>query len=90
MLRIEPAKLKNLLDRSLIYQGVPCQIIEILGDEPPVLVLRDLRGHKVMQTNQYGDAGSWAAQTFTVALLNARGDQFNPDLPELAGLDLLA
>ena len=90
MLRIEPAKLKNLLGRSLSYQGVPCQIIEILGENPPVLVLRDLRDHKVMQANQYGDAGGWAAQNFSVALLNARGDQFNPDLPELTGLDLLA
>jgi hypothetical protein len=44
---------------------------------------------KVIQPNQYGDAVGWAPQTFTVALLDARRDRLNPDLPELAGLDLL-
>ncbi len=90
MLRLEPDKLKNLLGRSLFYQGVPCQIIEILGEEPPALVFRDLRDRKVLQPNQYGEAGGWASQTFTVALLDVQGDRFNPDLPELAALDLLA
>jgi hypothetical protein len=88
MLRIEPAKLKNLLGRSLSYQGVPCQIIEILGENPPVLVLRDLRDHKVMQANQYGDAGDHQPRTFTVPLLNVRRDRLNPDLPELVAFDL--
>ncbi len=51
-----------------------------------------LQGHqerKVIQPTQYGDAGDWIAETFTVALLNSRRDGFNPDLPELAGFDLL-
>lgn len=88
MLRLNPDKLKTLLGRSLNYQGVPCQVIEILGQEQPALVLRDLRDHKVIQPNQYGDAGGWGPQLFTVALLNARQDRFNPDLPEIATLDL--
>lgn len=90
MLRLDPDKLKILLGRSLNYQGTPCQVIEILGEEPPVLVLRDLRGTKVMQPNQHGDAGGWASPLFTVALLNVRQDGFNLDLPGLAELDLLA
>jgi hypothetical protein len=53
-------------------------------------VLRDRQGHKVIQANQYGDAGDRSPRTFTVAVLDPRGDGFNPDLPELAAFDLLA
>lgn len=90
MLRLDPDKLKNLLGCCLSYQGIPCQVIEMLGEEPPILVLRDLRDHQVIQPNQYGDAGGWTPQMFTVAVLNIHGDRFNPDWPELAALDLLA
>ncbi len=91
MLQLDPEKLKTLLGRSLSYQGVPCQVIELLAEEePPALVLRDARDRKVIQPNQYGDAVGWAPQTFTVAMLDVRRDRFNPDLPELAGFDLLA
>ncbi len=90
MLRLDPDKLKTLLGRVLNYQGVPCRVIEILGGEPPTLVLLDLRNAKVIQPNQYGDAGGWGPQLFTVALLNIRQDGLNPDLPELTALDLSA
>ena len=89
MLRLDPDKLKMLLGRSLSYQGVACRVIEILADEP-ALVLRDPRDRQVIQPNQYGDAGGWTPQLFTVAVLNTRRDGFNPDLAELTALDLLA
>jgi hypothetical protein len=89
MLRIDSDKLKTLLEQPLTYQGMPCRVIEILADEP-ALVLRDRHDHKVIQPNQYGDAGDWLPRTFTVAVLNVRRDGFNPELPELASFDLLA
>ncbi len=85
---IDPEKLKPLLGQTLHYQGMACQVIEILAD-PPALVLQGRHERKVIQPTQYGDAGDWIAETFTVALLNSRLDGFNPDLPELAGFDLL-
>ena len=91
MLQLDPAKLKTLLGRSLNYQGMSCRVIELLtGEEPPALVLRASDNSKVIQPNQYGDAVGWAPQTFTVAVLDVNRDRFNPDLPELAGFDLLA
>lgn len=91
MLPLDPNKLKILLGRSLNYQGLPCQVIELLVEEkPPALVLRASDPSKVIQPNQYGDAVGWAPKTFTVAVLNVHGDRFNPDLPELASFDLLA
>lgn len=89
MLRVDSDKLKKLLDQPLTYQGIPCRVIDILADEP-ALVLRDQQNHKVIQANQYGDAGDRSPRTFTVAVLDARRDAFNPDLPELAAFDLLA
>ncbi|MER2527341.1 MAG: hypothetical protein ABTR07_05380 [Candidatus Competibacter denitrificans] len=88
-MRIDAEKLQNLLNKSITYQGIPCQVIEILPLEP-ALVLLDCRDQKVLQANQYGDAGYWAPQTFTVALLDAQNQGFNPDLPELATFDLSA
>jgi hypothetical protein len=90
MLPLNPDKLKALLGRFLNYQGLSCQVIELLiEEEPPALVLRASGDSKVIQPNQYGDAVGWAPQTFTVAVLDKRRDRFNPDLPELAEFDLL-
>lgn len=88
MPRIDPEKLQKLLGQILHYQGRPHQVIEILSEEP-ALVLRDRQDRKILQTNQYGNASGWAPQTFTVALLDAGRDRLNPDLPELVGFDLL-
>ena len=90
MLPLNPDKLKALLGRFLNYQGLSCQVIELLiEEEPPALVLRASGDNKVIQSNQYGDAVGWAPQTFTVAVLDERRDGFNPDLPELTEFDLL-
>ncbi len=87
---LNPDKLKTLLGRFLSYRGLSCQVIELLIEEDaPSLVLRVNGDSKVIQPNQYGDAVGWAPQTFTVAVLDERRDHFNPDLPELAGFDLL-
>ncbi|MBK7540465.1 MAG: hypothetical protein IPP10_08755 [Candidatus Competibacteraceae bacterium] len=88
MLRIDARKLQTLLDQTLSYRGLSCRVIEILTDEP-ALVLRDRQDHKVIQANQYGEAGPRVPRTFTVTLLDSQGDGFNPDLPELATFDLL-
>lgn len=88
MLRIDSDKLKTLLGQPLTYRGMPCRVIEILADEP-ALVLRDRHDHKIIQPNQYGDAGDWLPRTFTVAVLDVQRDGLNPDLPELSAFDLL-
>ncbi|MCP5196323.1 MAG: hypothetical protein H6974_06010 [Gammaproteobacteria bacterium] len=89
MLQAAPDKLKALLDQTLTYRGISCRVIEILADEP-ALVLRDQEHRRILQANQYGDAGEHGPRIFTVALFDTRGDGFNPDLPELATLDLLS
>jgi hypothetical protein len=80
-------KLKILLDQNLTYQGISCRVIDLLVDEL-ALVLRDGDDHRILQANQYGDAGDHQPRTFTVPLLNTRRDRLNPDLPELVAFDL--
>ena len=88
MPNIDPDKLKQLLGQTFNYRELDCQVIEILTD-PPALVLQGRQERKIIQPNQYGDAGDRIIETFTVALLNPRRDGFNPDLPGLSGLELL-
>ncbi len=89
MLHLDPPALKKLLGQTLTYQGAACQVIDILADEP-ALVLRDGDDRRILQANQYGDVGDHQPRTFTVNLLNNRRDGLNPDLPELAAFDLLS
>lgn len=47
----------SLLGDFLHYRGIACQVIEILADEP-ALVLRDCSDHTLIQADQYGHAGN--------------------------------
>ena len=87
MLHLDPHALKKLLGQTLTYQGAACQVIDILADEP-ALVLRDGNDRRFLQANQYGDVGDHHPRTFTVNLLNNHRDGLNPELPELAAFDL--
>lgn len=75
--------LKTLLGERLTYRGQPCQVIDILAEEP-ALVLSSDTGHTIVQSNQYNEPGRRVTETFTVPLLNPRRDGLNPALAELA------
>lgn len=83
MKRIDSPKLQALLGLRLTYRGVACRVVEIL-EEGPALVLEGCGDSRIIQANQYGEACRRAPQTFTVPLLNIRGDGLNPALLELA------
>lgn len=78
----DPERLKRLLGLRLSYQGIPCRVIEIL-DEEPALVLQDCAGPRTIQANQHGEASRRVPRIFTVALLDTRRDDLNPALAEL-------
>jgi len=85
VLLIDPTRLNGLIGQQLLYQGIPCRVIEIL-DDGPALVLQDGEEHKVIQADQHGEARRRVPQVFTVAVLNSRRDGLNPLLPGLADL----
>ena len=89
MLHLNRERLKTLLGERVTYRGLACQIIDILEDEL-ALVLHDLADQRILQANQYGDAGEHQPRTMTVKLLNVRGDRLNPEVPELAAFNLVA
>lgn len=82
---IDSKQLVRLIGRRLDYQGRPCRIIEVLEDGPH-LVLEDCGPEKIIQADQYGDAHRRVTRTYTVPLLNVRGDALNPLLSGLAAL----
>jgi hypothetical protein len=77
-----PQQIERLLGRRIIYAGTVCQIIEVLG-EGPCLVLQDCGHQSVIQADQFGDARRWVPRIFTVALYNLRRDGLNPALADL-------
>lgn len=66
------ADLKLLLGKSLDYKGTPCEVIDVLEDDPS-LVLRSLDNDSRIQADQYGEAHRRAPETFTVSA-------YGPDL----------
>ena len=83
MLTINLHRLQDLIGKHLQYRGSYCQIIDIL-DEEPALILQDCADHKAIQSNQFGEANRRISPTYVVSLLNVRGDALNPVLSQLA------
>ncbi len=71
--------IERLIGRSLHYRGIPCRVIDVLP-EGPAVVLEGTRPDRAIQANQYGEATRRAPETFSVPLLNIRGDDINPVL----------
>ena len=82
---IDASRLQSLIGARLYYRHTPCEIIEILA-EGPALVVQDCSADKTIQADQYGEARRRVAQTYTVPLLNVRGDGPNPVLAELLAI----
>ncbi|MDX1655629.1 MAG: hypothetical protein R3310_10515 [Candidatus Competibacteraceae bacterium] len=84
MIDLNAAKLDTLKGATLIYQGRPCRIIEVL-EEGPALVLEELEGREI-QANQYNEPNRRAPRIHSVGLLNVRRDGLNPLLEGLEAL----
>ncbi len=57
--------LRQLIGRQARYHGVKYEIIEVLEDEP-MLVLEDCEDHKTIQADQHGEAHRRVPQTLTL------------------------
>ncbi len=73
-------RLQSLIGQKLTYQKRPYRIVAVLEDGPQLV----LQGEDSMiQANQYNEAWRQVPEVQEVAVLNVRGDGFNPLLPEL-------
>lgn len=76
--------LRRLIGKPVIYQGIPCVVIELLEEEA-TLVLAETNGRSALQSNQYGDAGRHVAESFTLPLLDEDGSgEFHPEFCKLS------
>lgn len=72
--------IQGLIGKRARYQGGIYEILEILADDPPMLVLQD-SGHTTIQPDQYGEAHRRVPQTVTVPVLF--GADRTPDLARM-------
>ncbi|MFZ5593176.1 MAG: hypothetical protein ACOY4D_02725 [Pseudomonadota bacterium] len=79
-------QLRGLIGRRVRYRGADCQIIEVLEDEPAV-ILQDCEQHTMIQPDQLGEAHRRVPSTFTVPILSGDRSEINPAFLELNLLD---
>jgi len=80
-------QLRKLIGQEVVHQGVCCRIVEILEQEP-ALVLESCGLREEIQDNQFGDPQRRVAEVFTIALFDEqRSGECHPDLLAL-GLPL--
>lgn len=70
-------RLHQFIGNSIEHDGKTCRLIEILEAEQ-ALVFVCPNTAPVIQTNQHGEAGRHAPQTYTVPLLSSIGNDLHP------------
>ena len=76
-------QMRGLIGRRINYQGIECQIIEVLEDGPSV-VLEECTAHTVIQDDQYGEGHRRVAPAFSIPLWDAQSGGLNPALAGLS------
>ncbi len=74
---LSTAALRRLIGQPVHYDGLPCQVIELLEDGP-ALVLRGTDRHAEVQEDQYGNPSRLVSATFTVPIYSA-GTELHPE-----------
>jgi hypothetical protein len=69
-------QLRGMIGQKVRYEGVRCQVIEVLEDGPS-LVLIDV-GEDGIQIDQYGNPRRRVPQNYTVPVLSAAADGLHP------------
>ena len=75
-------ELYQYIGESIIFEGMRCQLIEILEDGPH-LVFQCPDKQSIIQTNQHGDATRRSPTTYTVPLLSSVENDLHPVVKEL-------
>ncbi len=79
-------QLRGLIGLHVNYNGARCQIIEVLEDEP-ALILQDCERHTMIQPDQLGEAHRRVPSTFTIPVLSGDKTELNPVFLDLNLLD---
>ena len=80
------SNLHSLVGRRLVYEGVACQVIDVISDGPTVVLCRtDADG--IIQPNQFGEARRRVPQTYMIPFWSQVRDDLHPVLIELLSED---
>lgn len=77
--------LRDLIGQFVEYQGIRCEVIEVLEDGPAI-VLQDCNNHNTIQADQHGEAHRRVPKTRTVQVPVYASGHY--DLNEI-GIELL-
>ncbi len=83
---INGARLRSLIGLRVHHMGQDCTIIEVLDDEPAVVLQCD-KGSDVIQANQFGDPARRVPATSTVPVFGSDGQTLHPEFEDLGTLD---
>ncbi len=78
------ARLCSLIGARIPWQGGCCLVIDIIGSDPPAVVLRSCDTAPPIQSDQFGNATRRCQRTFTVPACNPHGT-LDPLFAELLG-----
>lgn len=84
--KITLEQLRSLIGSRVYYQGVDCQIIEVL-EGGPTLVLQDCAHDNVIQADQHGEAHRRVAPIFSISVWDKHSGEINPAFLELGLVD---
>ncbi len=70
-------QLRSLIGTRVEHEGMVCEIIEILEDDP-ALILQECEIHTIIQADQHGEAHRRVPTTRTVPILNPDRTEYNP------------
>ena len=79
---INGERLRNLIGLRVHHMGHDCTIIEVLDDDPAV-VLQCEKGFDVIQANQFGDPARRVPATSTVPVFGSDGQTLHPEFEDL-------
>ena len=77
MIAITSEQLRDMIGLQVRYQNFYCQIVEILEDEP-ALILEDMEQHTGIQPDQHGEAHRKVPKTYTVKILTQDKLEYSP------------
>lgn len=86
MNKISGSDLRHLIGARVRHQNRLYEILEVLDDDPPSLVLQDTH-HTTIQPDQHGEAHRRVPETVTIPLTIGGGDVIDFDEMELELLE---
>lgn len=84
------AEMSRLLGEHIVYEGVPCEVIDVLIEGPSLVLARRDGAESVIQRDEHGDPRRRVPRTYTVPLQSEITPDLHPVVLRLAAEDQLA